>query len=54
MKGEAPGELVQSAQETKPPFTTLSTRPMCLYPAFPQYKGTGDPKDASSFVCARE
>lgn len=54
MKGEAPGELVQSAQETKSPFTTLATRPMCRYPAFPQYKGTGDPKDAASFVCARE
>lgn len=53
-KNEAPGELVQSAQEAKPPFTTLATRPMCRYPAFPQYKGGGDPKDASNFACARE
>jgi feruloyl esterase len=53
-KNEAPGVLVQVAQEAKPPFTTLSSRPMCLWPAFPKYKGTGDPKEASSFECAAE
>ena len=28
-------------------------RPLCLYPAWPKYKGTGDPNAASSFVCAQ-
>jgi hypothetical protein len=54
MKNEAPDVLTQTAQETKPPFSTISARPMCRYPAYPQYKGSGDPKEASSFACARE
>ena len=54
MKNDAPGDLVQLAQDTKPPFATVSARPMCRYPAWPRYKGTGDPKAAASFVCARE
>lgn len=52
MKDEAPDILTQTAQETKPPFATIASRPMCRYPAFPQYRGTGDPKAASSFTCA--
>ncbi len=36
------------------PFATLAARPMCRYPAWPQYKGSGDPKDAGSFTCATE
>jgi feruloyl esterase len=27
------------------------TRPLCLYPAYPHYKGTGSIDDAASFVC---
>jgi hypothetical protein len=30
------------------------TRPLCLYPAWPRYKGTGDLNAASSFVCTTE
>ena len=33
--------------------TVQSTRPVCLYPAVPRYKGTGDPNDAASFACVR-
>lgn len=51
---EAPGDLVQSAQETKPPFATIATRPMCRYPAYPRYKNSGDSKIASSFECVVE
>ena len=29
------------------------TRPLCLYPTVPRYKGTGDPDDAASFSCVR-
>jgi feruloyl esterase len=49
-QGKAPGDLVQVAQETKPPFTTLSARPMCRYPAYPHYRG-GDTAKAESFTC---
>jgi len=31
--------------------TTMS-RPVCKYPAFPRYNGTGDKNDAASFTCA--
>jgi Tannase and feruloyl esterase len=30
---------------------TLLSRPLCVYPAYPRYKGHGDPNAASSFVC---
>ncbi len=29
------------------------TRPMCRFPAFPRYRGTGDVNAAASFACAR-
>ncbi len=31
----------------------LLSRPLCVHPAYPRYKGKGDPNEASSFVCAR-
>lgn len=31
--------------------TIKLTRPLCLYPSVAQYRGTGDPNDAASFVC---
>jgi feruloyl esterase len=31
--------------------TIKLTRPLCLYPTVPHYRGTGDPNDAASFVC---
>ena len=33
--------------------TVQFTRPICLYPSVPRYKGNGDPNDASNFTCAR-
>lgn len=30
------------------------TRPLCVYPAWPKYKGSGDVNAASSFLCATE
>jgi feruloyl esterase len=30
------------------------SRPMCKYPAYPRYKGAGDPNDAASFSCSTE
>ena len=51
-KGTAPGDLVQSTHELKPPFAATAARPMCRYPAFPRYRG-GDAGRAESFECAR-
>jgi feruloyl esterase len=31
---------------------TTASRPLCKYPAYPRYKGSGDLNDAASFVCA--
>ena len=49
--GTAPGDLVAykilPGRDAPAPF-----RPLCRYPTYPRYAGTGDPNDASSFVCA--
>jgi hypothetical protein len=31
---------------------TTATRPLCKYPAYPRYKGSGDLNDAANFVCS--
>ncbi len=53
-RGAAPDALVQVAQEAKPPFAITASRPMCRYPAWPRYKGTGSPKEAGSFECVTD
>jgi feruloyl esterase len=30
---------------------TVQTRPLCKYPTFPKYKGSGDLNSADSFTC---
>lgn len=50
-RGRAPGDLVQSSHELKPPFAATASRPMCRYPAFPRYQ-RGDASKAESFTCA--
>ena len=40
-----------TAQATTAPFTVTASRPMCRYPNFPKYNGTGDPNAAASFRC---
>lgn len=46
-----PDAPVASAMGKLPPYTVTATKPMCRYPRYPRYKGTGDPKQAASFVC---
>lgn len=48
--GSAPGTLV--ANDGNP--GAARTRPMCLYPAWPRYSGSGAENDAASFRCAQE
>jgi hypothetical protein len=51
-KGEAPGVLTQVTQEAQAPFKVVATRPMCLFPNYPRYSGSGDVNAAASFTCA--
>ncbi|MER6347050.1 tannase/feruloyl esterase family alpha/beta hydrolase [Streptomyces sp. NPDC001595] len=46
--GEAPRNPVVTDRN---PGAGLRTRPLCAYPAWPRYTGTGDPGAASSFRC---
>jgi Tannase and feruloyl esterase len=49
--GVAPKDLVVVDNNKK---SDGRTRPLCIYPTWPKYKGFGDVNSASSFVCATE
>jgi hypothetical protein len=42
-----------SSRVTDTHFKPGRTRPLCEYPAWPKYKGSGDIDQAASFVCSR-
>jgi feruloyl esterase len=46
--GIPPGDLIayRVEQEVQIPF-----RPLCRYPRYPRYQGSGDPRSAASFAC---
>jgi len=46
-QGIAPTDLIVTDNHTG------RTRPLCDYPAYPYYNGTGDPKIATSFTCTQ-
>ena len=50
--GAAPGDLIAVKTNPRAGRPPLFTRPLCRYPTYPRYAGTGDPNDASSFTCA--
>ena len=52
-RNEAPGDLVQMSLQAAPPHAQVASRPMCRYPGFPRYTGSGDAGRATSFECAR-
>lgn len=52
-KGVAPETLAAKALPASSDMPNR-TRPLCAYPKFAKYKGTGSVEDASSFVCAAE
>jgi feruloyl esterase len=53
-QGKAPADRqVLTDVDTVPPFTVRASLPMCRYPMYPRYKGTGDPKIADSYACAQ-
>ncbi len=47
--GKAPGTLLGTDTTAA---TAGRTRPLCVYPAWPKYKGSGDPNAAASFTCS--
>jgi feruloyl esterase len=48
-----PDAPVLSTQLALPPYTTLATKPMCRYPAYPRYVG-GDTKSADAYRCVAD
>jgi feruloyl esterase len=50
-QGKTPGDLVQLELAPKPPFAVVRARPTCRYPAYPHFRGSGDPATAESFEC---
>jgi len=53
-QGRPPADTqVLSDMDLVPPFTVNGTFPMCRYPMYPRYKGSGDPKRAESYACTK-
>ena len=46
-KGQAPQSIMAKGTTVFPG----RTRPLCAYPQYAQYKGSGDPEDGQNFVC---
>src|SRR5262249_41944898 len=49
-KGVAPEQIIGTGNVAGDPSKKM-TRPLCVYPKFALYKGSGDPNDASNFQC---
>jgi feruloyl esterase len=54
-RGTAPAQLIATkfSDDKATTRTVKLTRPLCLYPTVPRYKGTGDPNDAANFACVQ-
>lgn len=52
-KGQAPGQLTAASHAYEPPFAVTMTRPLCQWPAWPKYRGSGDQNSAASFECVK-
>jgi feruloyl esterase len=50
-RGQAPGTLTASDGNTG--ANAGRTRPMCVFPAWPKYRGSGDVNSAASYDCVR-
>jgi feruloyl esterase len=51
-RGQAPSDLKLAEQTVlNPPFPTQRTRPLCEWPQWPRYKGSGPADTAGSFEC---
>ncbi len=52
-RAKAPGELTAVSQQFEPPFAVTMSRPLCRYPSWPKYRGSGDSSLAASFDCTK-
>lgn len=52
--GTPPSKQALVLTKMDPGGKPAMTRPMCRYPAWPKYKGTGDVNDAASFTCVTD
>ncbi|WP_157991419.1 tannase/feruloyl esterase family alpha/beta hydrolase [Caldimonas tepidiphila] len=51
-KGQAPGDkLTQTAHAATAPFAQTAERPLCRYPLYARYNGSGDVNQAASYTC---
>jgi hypothetical protein len=50
-KKTPPDALVQTVKDNRPPYTVERSKPLCRYPSYPRYKGTGDADKAESYTC---
>jgi Tannase and feruloyl esterase len=54
-KGTAPSAIIASKLDGAGPTGNVKmTRPICVYPEEAKYKGSGDPNDATNFICSPE
>jgi feruloyl esterase len=52
-KGIAPPEyLISTHEDPLPPYTVMRSRPLCRYPRYPRYKGSGSSEQAANYTCA--
>jgi feruloyl esterase len=53
-RGIAPEKIIATkyADDAAATRTIRLTRPLCMYPSVPRYKGSGDPNSAKSFQCS--
>ena len=51
-KGTPPSQQALTLRKIASDGAIAMTRPLCKYPAYPRFSGTGDPNQASSFTCS--
>ena len=51
-KDAPPDTILQTLEEFTPPYKVLRSRPLCRYPRYPRYKGSGNTDDPQSYACA--
>jgi feruloyl esterase len=53
-RGEAPSRQGVLQSKLDAAGKVVATRPMCRHPAYPRYKGSGDPAQAASYACSTD
>ena len=47
-----PDAIPQTLKETTAPYKVIRSRPLCRYPKYPRYNGSGDPDKMENYICA--